>query len=77
MLRIALEGDAAGVLAGLRAEGFVKPGMDIDPQELLDYLLPFVEPLEPRSSTSRVNGCATCSRGSGIRARRSSVSGSS
>jgi len=45
MLRIALEGDAAGVLAGLRAEGFVKPGMDIDPQELLDYLLPFVEPL--------------------------------
>ena len=29
---------------GLRDEGFVKPGVNVDAQSLLDYLDPFVEP---------------------------------
>ena len=44
LLRIAMAGDGDKVLAGLRDEGFVKPRIDIDPEQLLDYLAPFVEP---------------------------------
>jgi len=44
LLRIALDGDASTVVDGLRAEGFLKPGIDIDAQTLLDYLDPLVEP---------------------------------
>ncbi|MEZ5115087.1 MAG: AarF/ABC1/UbiB kinase family protein [Candidatus Nanopelagicales bacterium] len=44
LLSIALEGGADHVLEGLREEGFVKPHIHIDPQQLLDYLEPFVEP---------------------------------
>jgi predicted unusual protein kinase regulating ubiquinone biosynthesis (AarF/ABC1/UbiB family) len=44
LLRISLEGDASAVLAGLREEGFIKPRMEIDPVQLMDYLSPFAEP---------------------------------
>jgi predicted unusual protein kinase regulating ubiquinone biosynthesis (AarF/ABC1/UbiB family) len=44
LLRISLEGDGAAVLDGLRAEGFIKPRMEIDPDQLMDYLSPFAEP---------------------------------
>ena len=44
LLRISLQGDAAAVLAGLRDEGFIKPRMEIDPDQLMDYLAPFAEP---------------------------------
>ena len=36
--------DYEDVLDGLRAEGFVKPNISIDPDELRAYLAPFVEP---------------------------------
>ena len=29
------------MLDGLREEGFIRPGVRIDPQSLLDYLMPF------------------------------------
>ncbi|TAK68552.1 MAG: AarF/ABC1/UbiB kinase family protein [Actinomycetota bacterium] len=45
LLAIALSGDAGTVLAGLRAEGFVKPRIDVDADALLAYLDPFVEPV--------------------------------
>ena len=41
-LRIAQKGDAHQVAEGLRHEGFV--ASDIDAEDLLDYLSPFVEP---------------------------------
>lgn len=44
LLRIAESDDAEGVMAGLRAEGFIKPGIDINPADLLGYLEPLVEP---------------------------------
>jgi predicted unusual protein kinase regulating ubiquinone biosynthesis (AarF/ABC1/UbiB family) len=47
LIRIATSDDYAEVLEGLRAEGFVKPNITIDPQELRDYLGPFVEPAVP------------------------------
>jgi predicted unusual protein kinase regulating ubiquinone biosynthesis (AarF/ABC1/UbiB family) len=49
LLRVALRGHADEVLEGLRAEGFVKQGIDVDPRVLLDYLAPFVEPAEVES----------------------------
>ena len=44
LLRIALRDDYDEVLAGLRDEGFVKPDIRVDAEELRDYLGPFVEP---------------------------------
>ncbi|GGM07900.1 ABC1 kinase family protein [Nakamurella endophytica] len=45
MTRLALEGRADEVMAGLRAEGFILDKIDIDPQDVVDYLVPFAEPL--------------------------------
>lgn len=45
LTRFALEGDAEGVLDGLRAEGFVKPSVEIDAAAVLEYLLPMLAPL--------------------------------
>jgi len=51
LLTVALEGDAAGVMEGLRAEGFIKSSIDIDPRGLLDYLAPFLEPAKHETFT--------------------------
>jgi len=49
LLRVALAGDAETVVDGLREEGFVKPGVKVDAQLVLDYLSPFIDPaLEER-----------------------------
>jgi predicted unusual protein kinase regulating ubiquinone biosynthesis (AarF/ABC1/UbiB family) len=44
LIRIATYDDYQDVLEGLRAEGFIKPNITIEPGELRDYLGPFVEP---------------------------------
>jgi len=44
LLRIAMLGDGDAIVEGLRSEGFLKPGIDVDPSLLLDYLGPFAEP---------------------------------
>lgn len=43
--RLALAGDAHAVLEELRTEGFVTHRFDPDPEALIDYVAPFVEPL--------------------------------
>ena len=45
LLRWALAGKADEVLTDLRAEGFVRPNMEVDAQGVLDYLRPLLEPL--------------------------------
>ncbi|MEO8828686.1 AarF/ABC1/UbiB kinase family protein [Lapillicoccus sp.] len=50
-LTVAIRGDAEGTLAGLRETGFVRPGMDVDAERLLEYLEPFIDPL--RTDTFR------------------------
>ncbi|MET9351168.1 ABC1 kinase family protein [Streptomyces termitum] len=45
-LRMALAGEAEEVYALLRAEGFVKESVALDPEEVLEYLLPIIEPAE-------------------------------
>lgn len=43
-LRTTLEGDAEAVYDLLREEGFVRETIDLDPDAVLDYLLPIIEP---------------------------------
>jgi predicted unusual protein kinase regulating ubiquinone biosynthesis (AarF/ABC1/UbiB family) len=45
LARLSLEGDADGVYDGLRAQGFIKPDVVLDPDRVLDYVLPIIEPL--------------------------------
>lgn len=44
LLRVSLAGDGDAVVEGLRAEGFIKPRMTIDGDQLIEYLAPFAEP---------------------------------
>ncbi len=54
LTRLALEGDAEGVLEGLRAEGFVKPDVEVDAAGVLAYLRPLLEPIaEPEFQFTR------------------------
>ncbi|WP_100498190.1 ABC1 kinase family protein [Geodermatophilus chilensis] len=46
LVRWALEGRAEDVLADLRTEGFVRPGVEVDAQGVLDYLRPLLAPIE-------------------------------
>jgi predicted unusual protein kinase regulating ubiquinone biosynthesis (AarF/ABC1/UbiB family) len=45
LVRLALAGDAGAVFEGLRDEGFIKPDLDVDPAEVLAYLLPMLDPV--------------------------------
>src|SRR5947199_7072148 len=45
LARMALAGDAAAVLEGLRSEGFLLPSISVDAEELLDFLLPMLAPI--------------------------------
>ncbi|MFF3450651.1 ABC1 kinase family protein [Streptomyces sp. NPDC002667] len=45
-LRMTLDGDAESVYELLREEGFVKESIDLEPDAVLDYLLPIIEPAE-------------------------------
>ncbi|MCH9840482.1 MAG: AarF/ABC1/UbiB kinase family protein [Candidatus Nanopelagicales bacterium] len=49
LLRIAQSGNAEDVLEGLREEGFVKPNIEVDAEQVLNYLEPFVEPTRHES----------------------------
>ncbi|WP_349260194.1 AarF/ABC1/UbiB kinase family protein [Actinocrinis sp.] len=53
-LRGALAGNAVEVAQTLREEGFLKPGTELDPEAVLDYLAPLIDPLRgPQFSFSR------------------------
>ncbi|MBS43422.1 MAG: ABC transporter ATP-binding protein [Nocardioides sp.] len=44
LIRLCAAGDAAALEDGLRAEGFIKDRTRVDPDLVMDYLSPFVEP---------------------------------
>ncbi|WP_329035610.1 AarF/ABC1/UbiB kinase family protein [Streptomyces sp. NBC_01725] len=50
-LRLTLEGDAEAVYELLCAEGFVKESIDLDPDAVLEYLVPIIEPAEAEEFT--------------------------
>jgi predicted unusual protein kinase regulating ubiquinone biosynthesis (AarF/ABC1/UbiB family) len=43
--RLVLEGDTEAVIAAMLAERFIRPGLDIDADKVMDYLRPILEPL--------------------------------
>jgi predicted unusual protein kinase regulating ubiquinone biosynthesis (AarF/ABC1/UbiB family) len=45
LARYALDDDAESVLAGLREQGFVLPSIEVDADEVLDYVRPLLAPL--------------------------------
>ena len=45
VVRLAIENDADAVMRELRAEGFIKDELELDPHEVLDYLRPMLEPV--------------------------------
>ena len=44
LMRLTFDADPDALLDGLRREGFVKDNIRVDPQDVFDYLAPFVEP---------------------------------
>ncbi|WP_033259815.1 MULTISPECIES: AarF/ABC1/UbiB kinase family protein [Kitasatospora] len=50
-LRLALAGDAGAVYDLLRQENFVRAGITLDPDAVLDYLLPIIEPTRAEQFT--------------------------
>ncbi len=46
LIRVAADAEPGHLVEGLRREGFIKPGMKVDPDLLLDYLSPFIEPTQ-------------------------------
>ncbi|RYJ00616.1 MAG: AarF/ABC1/UbiB kinase family protein, partial [Actinomycetales bacterium] len=44
LLRKAISGDAEAVTQGLRDEGFIRPGVTIEPATIAAYVAPFFEP---------------------------------
>ncbi|MCP3422946.1 ABC1 kinase family protein [Nocardioides pinisoli] len=44
LMRIALDNDDESLVAGLRAEGFIRDRIEVDPRQVLEYLAPFIEP---------------------------------
>ncbi|MFD0001815.1 ABC1 kinase family protein [Streptomyces sp. NPDC127178] len=50
-LRMTLDGEAEAVYELLCTEGFVKESIDLDPNAVLDYLLPIIEPAQVEEFT--------------------------
>ncbi|MFJ1651622.1 ABC1 kinase family protein [Streptomyces sp. NPDC088337] len=50
-LRMALDGEADAVYEMLSTEGFVKESIELDPEAVLDYLLPIIEPAQAEEFT--------------------------
>jgi predicted unusual protein kinase regulating ubiquinone biosynthesis (AarF/ABC1/UbiB family) len=51
LTRLALDGDADGVMAEMRAQGFIRPGIEVHAQQVIDYLEPILEPLRHETFT--------------------------
>ena len=49
LIRVAAGAAPTSWSAGLREEGFIKERVRIDPELLLDYLAPFIEPTQGRA----------------------------
>ena len=51
LARLAIDGDADAVYAALREAGFIKPGIELDAQAVLDYLRPLLDPVATETFT--------------------------
>jgi len=51
LISVLLRGDEEAILAGLRAEGFVRPGVRLETAKLRDYMAPFTVPAREQTFT--------------------------
>jgi predicted unusual protein kinase regulating ubiquinone biosynthesis (AarF/ABC1/UbiB family) len=51
LTRQALDGDGEAVMATMRAQGFIRPGIELRAAQVMDYLGPIVEPLRTPTFT--------------------------
>jgi predicted unusual protein kinase regulating ubiquinone biosynthesis (AarF/ABC1/UbiB family) len=51
LTRLAVDGDGRAVLDLMRAEGFIRPSIDLDTRQVMDYLGPILEPLRTATFT--------------------------
>jgi predicted unusual protein kinase regulating ubiquinone biosynthesis (AarF/ABC1/UbiB family) len=51
LTRMAMEGDGAGVIALMREQGFLRPGVDVTARQVIDYLGPILDPLREERFT--------------------------
>ena len=51
LTRLAVDGDGAAVLALMRAEGFIRPSIELDARQVMDYLGPILDPLRTATFT--------------------------
>jgi predicted unusual protein kinase regulating ubiquinone biosynthesis (AarF/ABC1/UbiB family) len=51
LTRQAVDGDGAGVVATMRDQGFIRPDIDLDARQVMDYLGPILEPLRTPTFT--------------------------
>jgi predicted unusual protein kinase regulating ubiquinone biosynthesis (AarF/ABC1/UbiB family) len=51
LTRQAVDGDGAAVLATMREQGFIRPDIDLDARQVMDYLGPILEPLRTPTFT--------------------------
>jgi predicted unusual protein kinase regulating ubiquinone biosynthesis (AarF/ABC1/UbiB family) len=49
LTRLAIDGDMDGAVAGLRAENFIRPDIEVDTELIYQYLRPMLEPLAHES----------------------------
>ena len=45
LTRYALDGDGDGVMREMRSQGFIRAGIDVSAEQVMDYLAPIIEPL--------------------------------
>ncbi|MGH8961500.1 MAG: ABC1 kinase family protein [Jatrophihabitantaceae bacterium] len=51
LTRLALDGDGAGVIALMRAQGFIRSGVNLQARQVMDYLGPVLDPLRAEAFT--------------------------
>jgi predicted unusual protein kinase regulating ubiquinone biosynthesis (AarF/ABC1/UbiB family) len=51
LTRYALEGDGANVMREMREQGFLRPGVAVTAEQVMDYLAPIIEPLAAETFT--------------------------
>lgn len=51
MTAMALRGESDALVERMRTDGFIRPGMRLEPDDVLAYLMPFAEPLRTESFT--------------------------
>jgi predicted unusual protein kinase regulating ubiquinone biosynthesis (AarF/ABC1/UbiB family) len=51
LTRLTIADDGPGVMAVMRSQGFIRPGIEVRPEQVMDFLRPICDPLRERTFT--------------------------